>query len=149
MTRKIKSLHDPPSIYQEERTTIKNGLIVRSKIWRDTLGNELEKHGSSFVIKRPSVPYFHAPQTLEFRIDPSSLQGPSLSQEEEFALFLGLALMLAVMFCLGVLVGRRLGRKMADKEIEARVDLPHMIESINPASPIDPASPSPIIAPCQ
>ncbi len=48
---KPKQLHDPPSIYQKEKTTIKKGEIIRKKVWVDSWGNELEKKGNMFYTK--------------------------------------------------------------------------------------------------
>lgn len=48
----IRGLNDAPSIYQYEKTVIKKGVIVKQKIWKDTNGNELEKVGSKFMLKK-------------------------------------------------------------------------------------------------
>jgi hypothetical protein len=53
---KVRGLDDPPDVYQEEKTTIRKGCIVRTTIWKDTMGNELEKVGSNpsrFIITKP------------------------------------------------------------------------------------------------
>jgi hypothetical protein len=62
---KLHGFHTMPGIYQSEKTTIKQGEIVREKIWKDTWGNELEKiHDKppKFIVKKPVDHYLHDTQ---------------------------------------------------------------------------------------
>lgn len=47
----MKGLHDPPSIHSSLKTTIKNGEIVRKRVYTDTMGNEYKKVGDKYVPK--------------------------------------------------------------------------------------------------
>lgn len=50
-----RGLNDLPTIYQQDKTVIRNGVIHKQKIWKDTNGNELEKISDNppkFAVKR-------------------------------------------------------------------------------------------------
>lgn len=49
---RVRGLYDPPGLHQEQKTTVKNGIIIRNMIWKDHMGNEFEKVGNKFVLKR-------------------------------------------------------------------------------------------------
>jgi uncharacterized membrane protein YciS (DUF1049 family) len=55
----IKGLHDPPRIYKKVKTNIVNGNIVRTDVWMDSMGNELEKRGDKFYFKKFLNHYNH------------------------------------------------------------------------------------------
>lgn len=52
---RLHGFHTLPGVYQHEKTTIKQGFIVRELVWKDTMGNELEKISDrppKFVVKK-------------------------------------------------------------------------------------------------
>jgi len=64
----IHGLNDLPTIYQQEKTVIRKGVIHKQKIWKDTNGNELEKISDNppkFAIKRnPKHATYDSPNFL-------------------------------------------------------------------------------------
>jgi hypothetical protein len=64
---KLYGFNTPPGVYQTEKTTIKQGIIVREWVWKDTLGNELEKISDKppkFIVKKA----YNSEATAESRL---------------------------------------------------------------------------------
>lgn len=50
----VHGINDPPTVYEKVKTTIKKGVIVREKVWMDTMGNELKKvGGNKYTVTKP------------------------------------------------------------------------------------------------
>jgi len=58
----LRTLYDPPTIYQTTKTTIVHGVIQRKDIWKDTKGNEYNKLNGKFTPMLNQVK--HVPRTF-------------------------------------------------------------------------------------
>ena len=54
----IRGIHDHPTVSKSIKTTIKNGVIVRTPVWKDTMGNEMMKTSKGFTRKQPPFQQF-------------------------------------------------------------------------------------------
>jgi len=102
----IRGLNDLPTIYQQEKTVIRKGVIHKQKVWKDTNGNELEKVSDNppkFAIKRnPKHATYYDNQFLPpsfFRdLFPQQQQAPTQQALEEDNFYD--LIMLCTIFCL-------------------------------------------------
>jgi len=145
---KVRGLHDPPDVYEQEKTTIRNGCIVRETVWKDTMGNELEKVSSyptRFVIKKP---YYQntliggggalfpdpATKTFEIQFTPKGLLGENTGEEAydsqealtEVVLLTCFLILMFLSFFLGYLVASMRGRRKTNEtetENEPKLEL--------------------------
>lgn len=65
----VRGLSDPPSVHASEKTTIKNGVIVRKTVWKDTMGNEYKKVGNKYI---PKHNQFMGRELLTFQVNPQT-----------------------------------------------------------------------------
>ncbi len=97
----VHTLRDQPSIFSQQKVTIRKGVISHKTVWKDTNGNELEQVSKSpprFVVKRKPMPVrFVAPTPHE----------TSESDMLDLILILSMALLMTSVFFLGYFVGSR------------------------------------------
>ena len=116
---KVKGLDDPPDIFREEKTTIKNGVIMREHVWKDTDGNELERVSDNpprFSVKKSAHPHQFMPIEIQFlpKRGNSLMNGlqqtysPKVSQDssnDDVIMFVCFALIAILLFFLGYVIG--------------------------------------------
>lgn len=123
---KVKGLHDPPAIFRKTKTTIDKGQIVRTSVWVDSLGNELEKRGDKFYMKRMNEPFFNFLQNQQqpiIQFEPRYDQKDKGFHDSDMAI----VLLVGISFLSGLFIGYLCGilRKKAivNQQIKDQIEL--------------------------
>jgi hypothetical protein len=95
----IRRLSDPPKIFKEMKTTIKDGNICRVPVWKDTLENEYEQVGKRFVPKHQAK-LFPVQNNIEFQMVEHEDTNDTL-----FAFLCFSIIVLSITFLTGFIIG--------------------------------------------
>jgi hypothetical protein len=111
--KKMKTIHDSPTIHSFVKTTIEKGIVKRTVFWKDTMGNNYDKINGVFVPKNPPPPKYVVYQSSPSSQNSENNTNVSQQTVENTELFIFCCLVSIVVlsflggFFLGILRTRR------------------------------------------
>jgi hypothetical protein len=113
---RVHQLSDLPSMHRTTKTTIKDGVIVREPVWKDTVGNEFDRVKGKFVPRKPlsagviNLPFLSPNESFHVQVGQTSDEAIM-----EAMLLVSLLLVLLFVLFLGMAIGAsRRSRKSAE-----------------------------------